>query len=305
MLHVLEHFGFHENTTGTLNIRYQWDDHCCIVIHGWQEGTKSILMWLIHVTRFIKKNCQPVQNPLTLYCLHACPPPILYPPMHALPYSIPPHAWPPPYSILPHAWPPPILSHPMHDLPLFYPTSCMPSPYSVPLHACPPPILSQPMHTLPYSIPTHAYHPPILSQPMHTLSLFSSSSHMPPQYSILFYSILFQPMHALLTRHLHLEGMFLLWHLHIPLLNVLTLSISSSSFTLLGNLEHHFVTFVTSECLLFSFTWTHHLYYILVPLLNYICITYLPLTLFTIIHLWISHIHLHSYIYTTTNFIHI
>ena len=86
-------------------------------------------------------NCQPVQNPFTLYC--------------------------------PQAYPPPILSNPMHAHPLFYTTPCIPSPYSIPAHACPPPILSQSMHALPlfyptlcipssYSLPAPTSHPSIL-----------------------------------------------------------------------------------------------------------------------------------------------
>ena len=121
-------------------------------------------IFAIHIYRniSIQKNCQPVQNPLILYC--------------------------------PHAYPPPILSHPMHALPLFCPTPCMPSPYSVPLmhilplfypaHACPSPILSQPIHTLPlfYSSP---YMSLPYSVPLHACPLlFSTSPHMPPQYSI-------------------------------------------------------------------------------------------------------------------------
>ena len=149
-------------------------------------------------------------------------PPILFQPTHTLP----------PYSIPAHAYPPPVLFHPMHALPLFYPSlrmpsplfypiprmpfplfypsPCMPSPYSIPAHACPPPILSQLMHTLPlfypsprmpsYSFPPHAYPPTILSHPMHVLSCSLPAHTCTP----LFYSILFQPMHALLTPcHIH------------------------------------------------------------------------------------------------------
>ena len=121
-----------------------------------------------------------------------------------------------------HALPPPlILSQPMHGLPLFYPSPCTPSPYSIPAHACPSPILSLPMHTLSlfyftpcmlyhYSIPPYACHLSILSHPMHAFFLFS------------------QPMLVLQTPcHIHLEGIFLLCHLSMPLLNLLTLSISS------------------------------------------------------------------------------
>ena len=179
------------------------------------------------------------------------------------PYLVLPLCIPSPYSVPPHACPPPTLSHPMHTLPLFYPTPCMPSPYSIPpmhalplfypTHACIPPILSQPMHTFPlfyptpcsipspYSIPAHAHPPPI-----YTLTLFCSTPYWHSPYSIPLYacplpfstrlpahtchpSILFQLMHALLTPcHMNLEGMFLLWHLRMSLLNLLTLSISSS-----------------------------------------------------------------------------
>ena len=166
-----------------------------------------------------------------------------------------------------HVYLPPILSHPMYAFPLFYPTPCIPSPYSIPAHAYPPPILSQLMHTLPlfypslytpspYSIPFH---------PIHALPLFYPSVCMSSP-------VLYQPTHALLTPcHMNLEGMFLLWHLRMLLLNLLTLNISLS-FTKLSNLKHQFMT---PACLLFSFTWTHHikLVYTLDPLLNYIYIT--------------------------------
>ena len=94
----------------------------------------------------IQKNCQPVQNPLTLYYPHAYPPPILSHPCMPSPYSIPPHAYPPPYSIPAHAYLPP---------------------YSIPPHAYP----------ALYSIPAHAYLPPysissILSHLIHTLPLW-------------------------------------------------------------------------------------------------------------------------------------
>ena len=211
---------------------------------------------------------------------------------------------PSPYSVPSHACPPPILSHLMPALPLYYPSPCMPSPYSIPAHACPPPILSQPMHALPlfcpipcipspYSVPPHAFPPPILSQPMHALPLFYPSPCIPSPYSVpahaclpQFYpspctpssyslsahtcqpSILFQLMHALLTPcHIHLEGMFLLWHLHMPLLNQpINLFMTNSQYIIIiiiiylawqfrASLYH----FMTSECLLFSFTWTHHM----------------------------------------------
>ena len=212
------------------------------------------------------------------------------------PYLILPRCIPSPYSVPPHAYPPPILSHPMHALPLFYPIPCMPSPYSIPPHAYPPPILSQPMHTLPLILSQPMHTPsPILSHPMHTLPLFYPSLYTPSPYTIPPHtcpplilshcivcscslpahtchpSILFQLMHALLTPcHMNLEGMFLLWHLRVPLLNLLTLSLSSS-FTWLSNLKHQFMT---PECL-FSFLWTHHikLIYTLDLLLNYIYIT--------------------------------
>ena len=160
------------------------------------------------------------------------------------PYFILPPCIPSPYSVPSHAWPPPILSHPMHALPLFCPTPCMPSPYSIPpMHALPlfypspcipcplfypspcipSPILSHPMHTI----------PPILSQLMHTLPLILSHCMHVCSCSLPAHtchpSILFQLMHALLTPcHMNLEGMFLLGHLRMLLLNLLTLSLSSS-----------------------------------------------------------------------------
>ena len=225
-----------------------------------------------------KKNCQPVQNLLILYYPHAYPPPILFHPMHALPLFCPTPCMPSPYSVPPHAYPPPILSHHTHALPLFCPSHHMHAlPLFCPAHACPPPILSHTRMPSPYSIPPHAYLPTILSHPMHTLPLFYPNSctpshlfypslYKPSSYSILPHtcpplilshcmhvlscslpahtchpSILFQLMHTLLTPcHMNLEGMFLLWHLRMPLLNLLTLSISSS-FTLLSNLKHQFI----------------------------------------------------------------
>ena len=168
--------------------------------------------------------------------------------MHTLPLFYPTPWMPSPYSIHPlHACPLPISSHLMHPLPLFYYRPCPPSPYSILPHACPLPILSQPMHAIPqfypspcmpspYSIPAHAHPHPILSQPMHALSLFYPTLCcplpillQPTQDTPVLYSILFQPMHFLLTPcHIHPEGMFLLWHLSTPVLNLLILSISSS-----------------------------------------------------------------------------
>ena len=126
-----------------------------------------------------------------------CKTPLSYiTPMHTLPLFCPTPCMPSPYSVPPHAYPPPILSRP---------TPCIPSPYPIPPHACPPPILSRPctpspysiptMHDLPlfcptpcipspYSIPAHAYPPPILSQPMHTIPLFYSTPYIPSPYSI-------------------------------------------------------------------------------------------------------------------------
>ena len=166
----------------------------------------------------------------------------------------------------------------MHTLPLFYPTPRMPSPYCIPAHACPPPIsiplhasnspiftlahdtpspiLSQPMHAPPpiLSQPMHAI-PTILAHLMHTLSLFFPSPHTPPQYSILF-----QPMHALLTPcHIHLEGMFLLWHLHMPLLILLTPVYHHHLPCLAIGASLHDMWMLFSLTLLFSFTWTHHI----------------------------------------------
>ena len=91
---------------------------------------------------------------------------------------------PSPYSVPPHAYPPPILSQLIHTLPPFYFTPYMPSPYSIPLYACP--------------------------------LLFSTSPHMPPQYSIAAHAC---PPNSLCMK---LEGMFLLWHLRMQFLNLLT-----------------------------------------------------------------------------------
>ena len=148
-----------------------------------------------------------MQNPLTLYCPQAYPPP----------YSIPPHAYFPPILSHPIHTLPPILSLPVHTLPLFYPSSCTPSPYSIRPHACP---------------------LPILSQPMHALSLFSLSPHMPPQ--LLFYSI---PAHACPPNslsHIPWRHVSPLTSVYMPLLNLLILSHTYSH--LLGNLEYHFIS---------------------------------------------------------------
>ena len=139
---------------------------------------------------------------LPLFCPTPCmPSPYSIPPMHALPYSIPPmHTLPLFYPASCIPWP---LFYPSSCIPcpLFYPSSCTPSPYSIPPHTCPPLFLSHCMHVCSCSLPAHTCHP----------------------------SILFQLMHALLTPcHMNLEGMFLLWHLRMPLLNLLTLSLSSS-----------------------------------------------------------------------------
>ena len=76
--------------------------------------------------------------------------------IHNLALFYPTPCMPSPYSIQPHACPPPVLSiHCMPALPLFYPTPHMLAPYSIPSHAHSPPILPHPMHTL-YSIPAHA-----------------------------------------------------------------------------------------------------------------------------------------------------
>ena len=146
------------------------------------------------------KNCQPVQNPLTLYCPPAYPPPILSHPMHTLPLLYPTPRIPSPYFIpLQHtlpllyptpAHPPPIRSHTaMLALPLFYRSPCTLSPYSIPPYACPIFILSHPMLALSLFYPT--------------LCMSSPSPHKPPQNSILF-----QPVHVLLTPcHIQIEGM--------------------------------------------------------------------------------------------------
>ena len=145
------------------------------------------------------KNCQPVQNPLILYCPHPYPPPILSNPMLALPLFYPIPCMPSPYSIPLHACPFPILFQPMHTLLLVYPSQCTPSPYSIPPHACYPAILTQPMHTLHILCSTPCMHSlqsnsilfcSIQSHPMHALSLFPPSPHKPPQYSILFQPML-------------------------------------------------------------------------------------------------------------------
>ena len=168
--------------------------------------------------------------------------------MHALPLFHPTPCMHSPYSIPPHACFPLILSQPMHDFPLFYPTSCMPSPYSVLAHAWP---------------------PPILSQPMHILSLFSPSSHMPPHYSV--------PAHACPPNSLS----------HTPWRHVFSFEICICHFWIWSHWVYHHhhhhlpclaiwsitLSLYDIECLLFSFTWTHHMYYTLDPILNYIYIT--------------------------------
>ena len=159
---------------------------------------------------------------------------------------------PSPYPIHPvHACPSPILSQPMHALPLFYPSPCMPSPYAIPLYryACPLPILSHPMHVLPLFYPSPC-----------TLSLYSilahahPSLHKPPQYSILFYS---SPCMSSYSLSHTLKACSPLTS-EYALLNPLTLSISHH----LPSLVIWSINFNTrSECLLFSFTWAHHMNY--------------------------------------------
>ena len=187
-----------------------------------------------------------------------CKTPLSYiTPMHTLPLFCPTPCMPSPYSVPLRACPPPILSHPVHTLPLFYPTHgcmpssysippmyalplfyptscipspifypspCIPTPYSIQPHACPPPILSQLMHTLPV----------ILFHPIHALPLFYPTVCMssPVLYQPTHATPVFQLIHALLTPcHMNLEGMFLLCHLRMLLLNLLTLQSMSSSFT--------------------------------------------------------------------------
>ena len=170
------------------------------------------------------------------------------------PYSIPPHAcpsqihstpWMPfPYSIPPHACPPLIQSQPMRALPLFYLTPCMPSPNSIPPHALPSPILSQPMHAIPNSIPAHALPLPIISQPTHAIPVF--------------YFILFQATHSLLTPCHILKACFsfdiCLCHFESTHTEYII------SIYLLWQFGESLYHFITSECLLFSFTWTHHIH---------------------------------------------
>ena len=213
--------------------------------------------------------CSPhwIQKYLSKKTVSLCKTPLSYiTPMHSLPLFCPTPCMPSPYSIPPHACPPPILSHPMHALPLcypthacpplFFPTSCIPSPLFYSTWCIPSPLFyptpcipcslfyPSPCIPSPYSIPAHAHPPPILSQPIHTQ--FYSTPHMPSTYSIPLYAypllfstsphnahILLQysiPAHAcsLTPCHMNLEGMFLLWHLRMLLLNLLTLSISSS-----------------------------------------------------------------------------
>ena len=136
--------------------------------------------------------------------------------MHTLHFVYPTPCMPSPYSIHPpHACPPPILSHSMHTLPLFYPSPMHDIPNSIQAHAHPPPITvySTPCMPYLYSIPPNACPISTLSHPMHALFLLSPSPHKTPQYSILF-----QPMHVLLTPcHIHLEGIFSfdIWVCHI------------------------------------------------------------------------------------------
>ena len=182
--------------------------------------------------------------------------------MHALPLFYPSPCMTSPYFIPPHACPPFILSHPMHALPLFYPSPCTPSPYSIPPYACHPAVLSQPLHTLPLfysipcmpspnSIPAHAHPPPIIFHPMHAFSLFYPTLCMPSSYSL--------PAHACPPISLS----------HTPWRHVSPLTSEYATFEsahteyiiiiyLGSNLKHQFMT-PGPECLLFSFTWTHHI----------------------------------------------
>ena len=180
----------------------------------------------------IQKKLSACAKTLILYYPHAYPPPILRHPMHALPLFYPTSCIPSPlfypspcipspYSIPAHAYAPPTLSHPMHTLPVFYPSSCTPSPYSMPAYTHPTLFYSTPCMPSLYSIPP--IHALLYSIPPYVCPLLFSTSHtcIP--------SILFHLMHALLTPcYMNLEGKFLLWHLRMPLLNLFTLSISSS-----------------------------------------------------------------------------
>ena len=110
-------------------------------------------------------------------------------PMHTLSLFCPTPCVLSPYSVPPHACPPPILSHPMHALPLFYPTSCIPSPLFYPTPCIPCPLFyPSPCIPSPYFIPAHAHPHPILSQPIHTIPLFYSTPYMPSPYSIPLYA---------------------------------------------------------------------------------------------------------------------
>ena len=124
---------------------------------------------------------------LPLFCLTPCMP---------SPYSVPPHACPPPILSRPFM-PSPYSVPPMHALPLFYPTSCIPSPLFYPSPCIPCPLFYPSSCTpSPYSIPAYTHPAPILfhciaympsfySIPLYACPLlFSTSPHMPPQYSI-------------------------------------------------------------------------------------------------------------------------
>ena len=188
-----------------------------------------------------------MQNPLTLYCPQAYPPPIPSLPMHALPLFYPTHAHPPPilshlmnalclvYPSPHHACLPPILSHPMHAHPLFNPSPSTPSPYSILAHAHPPPILSHPIGS-PYFYP---------------------SLYIPPKYSTVFYFI---PAHAC-PPVTHILKAFLL--------SVLTPDSEYATFESAHNehvhhfTKHQFINSWTPECLLFFIHMNsppHHIY---------------------------------------------
>ena len=185
---------------------------------------------------------------LPLFCPTPCmPSPYSIPPMHTLPLFYRTSCIP---SLLfyPTSCIPSLLFYPTSCIPslLFYPSPCIPSPLLYPSPCIPSPYSIPPMHTLPLfylssctpspcSIPAYTHPPPILIQPMHALSLFYSTHTCPPlilSHLCMSSPVLYQPTHATPVFYSsscmpflsHEPGsMFLLWHLRMPLLNLLTL----------------------------------------------------------------------------------
>ena len=208
----------------------------------------------------------------------------------------------------------------MHTLPLFYPTSCMPSPYSILPHGCPPlfypPIPCMPS---PYSIPAHAWNlinlinfiPPYACPP-----LFYPSPCMPSPVHAHPLLIIFHPMHALSLFYGMHSSCSLPAHAYPP--NSLSHSPwKHFSFDILchfwiclhwvyyhhlhlSNLKHQFMIPGT-ECLLFSFTWTHPMNNTLEPLLSH---NYLLLCLPLFICGYHTFIYIVTYMQQQTSYTH-